>query len=166
MIKTAQYSIALLSLVFSSCIQVPLTGGSDLKTYKNVSYKSPKGFSTLKSATSDKAWINRSSGNSIISYRSECPAPKISAEDFLENLVGSFYSSTDSLTKNTLSFESRQAVRYKFSVDIEGTKAGFDILGFKKYDCLFLITHNGKANSLSDTDQDFESFLNNFKVLQ
>ncbi len=166
MIKTFQYSTALLSLVFSSCIQVPLTGGSDLKTYKNVSYRSPKEFSVLKSATSDKAWINRSSGNSIISYRSECPAPKISVEDFLENLVGSFYSGTENLVKSTQTFESRKAVRYKFSIDIEGTIAGFDILGFKKYDCMFLITHNGKANLLNNTNQDFESFLNNFKVLQ
>ena len=57
-------------------------------------------------------------------------------------------------------------MRYKFSIDIEGTIAGFDILGFKKYDCMFLITHNGKANLLNNTNQDFESFLNNFKVLQ
>lgn len=156
-------SLTTISLLSTHCVQIPL-GNSKPKSYKKVDFKAPKDFSPLKASSSDQAWIQNQSGN-IISYRSECPTEVRNLQSFSENLRTDF-TNEKLVTEKNFRFNNREAVRQSFTAEIESIKTAFDLVVFKKYGCLFIITHNGTLEALNKTADDFESFLSSFKVTQ
>jgi hypothetical protein len=156
-------SLALTGLFTISCIQVPL-GNTATESYKKIKLKAPKNFTPVKASGSDQAWIKSKNGN-IISYRTECPSQVRSVEAHFNNISSDFLNS-EVLSIDRFQFNNRTALRYKFTGDLESIKTSYDLVGFKKYGCLFIIAHNGRDGALSETSKDFEQFLEDFKVLQ
>ena len=156
-------TLALIGLFAVSCIQIPL-GNSSKKSYKKIKLKAPQNFVSLKTSNSDQAWIKSSNGN-IISYRSECPSQVHSIENYFDNISIDFLNSKVQ-SKEKFQYNNRTAVRYNFVGDLESIATSYNLVGFKKYGCLFIITHNGRKGTLTETSEDFERFLASFKVIQ
>lgn len=156
------FKLALISLLCSSCIQLPKNTGK-IEQYKNVNYKQPSpSFSQTSEFTADNAWISNKTG-AIISYKSECSSGSQSAEHFLKNISGEFYPAKAS-AKSTFKYNSRKALRQRIQTEIEGIPTAFDIVVFKKYGCLFLISHSGVSKTFIKTERSFDGFLRSFKV--
>jgi hypothetical protein len=154
--------IIVLLFAFASCINIPV-GPEKMVPYKNVTFKPPvPDFSKSLGTPSDHSWINDRSG-SMISYKSECSKQSLDADDTLKNIANEFYSSTTTEVQ-TFKFNSRKAYRQKLTTEVEGVKTNFDIVVFKKYGCLFLITHSGLASNFSSTQKSFQEFLVAFEV--
>jgi len=162
MIKTLS-TLVIIGLFSVSCIQIPI-GNSETESYKKIRLKAPIGFNSVKASSSDQAWIKSTNGN-IISYRTECPSQVKSVENHFNNISSDFLNSKV-ISKKKIQYNNRTAVRYNFVGDIESITTNYDLVGFKKYGCLFIITHNGRQGALENTETDFERFLENFKVLQ
>lgn len=154
-------TLTFIGLFSISCVQIPI-GNSEPESYKNVDFESPKNFSSIKASSSDQAWIKN--GN-IISYRTECPTQVRRLESLKGTLTSGFVNSKI-IEEKKIRYNNREAVRFSFNADIESIPSKFDLVAFKKYSCLFLITHNGRLESLNKTAGDFESFLSSFKVTQ
>ena len=152
-----------IGLFATSCIQIPL-GDSEKESYKKIKYNAPKNFSPLKATNSDQAWINNTNGN-IISYRTECPSQVRSINNHFESISSDFLNSKIH-SRDNFQYNNRQALRFKFSGDLESITTNYDLVGFKKFGCLFIITHNGREGALNQTNKDFESFLASFKVIK
>jgi len=149
-------------LLCSSCINIPV-GPEKIEPYKNVSYRAPSpSFSKAAGTSSDQSWIHDISG-AMISYKSECSKQSLSAKDTLQNITNEFYGTSDNELQS-FKFNSRKAYRQKLTTEVEGVKTNFDIVVFKKYGCLFLITHTGLANNFTATESAFQKFLIAFKV--
>lgn len=151
---------AVLSL--ASCIQVPL-GIDKVEQYKNVMFSNPKpSFTKSSSFRSDHSWVHNQSG-AVISYKSECSKQSLDAKDFLQNITNEFY--THSITEiQSFKFNSRKAYRQKLQTEVEGIPTKFDLVVFKKYGCVFLVTHTSVAEVFEQTSESFQNFLTTFKV--
>jgi len=81
----------------------------------------------------------------------------------MKNLSSQFTNSK--VIKNeTLNYNSREALKYTFNGDLEGITTSFETVSFKKYGCFFILTHNGKADNISSTSSDFNTFVDSFMV--
>jgi len=149
-------------LMCTSCINIPV-GSEKILPYKNVNFKSPTpGFSKTSGTPSDHSWINDTTG-SMVSYKSECSKQSLGAKDSLENITNEFYTISQTELKS-FKYNSRKAYRQKLTTEVEGVNTNFDIVVFKKYGCLFLITHTGLASNFQATESAFQKFLAAFKV--
>jgi hypothetical protein len=156
------FSVFLGAIAFSSCIQLPV-GPQKITKHKNVVYEDPRpNFVPTDEFTADRSWINNTTGT-IISYKSECSSNSQPAELFLKNLSSEFYPAKLSEVTN-FSYNSRKALRQSVETEIEGIATIYDLVVFKKYGCLFLISHSGVSKTFSKTEPSFEAFLNSFKV--
>lgn len=154
--------ISLSILFFTSCINIPV-GPEKAEPSKNASFKTPSpGFSKTIGTPSDHSWINDKTG-SMISYKSECSKQSLSAKDTLENIANEFYAISKTELQS-FKYNSRKAYRQKLTTEVEGVNTNFDIVVFKKYGCLFLITHTGLTSNFSFTESAFQKFLVAFKV--
>jgi len=158
--KTALTLILLFG--FASCINIPV-GPEKVVPYKNVSFQAPApGFTKTLGTPSDHSWINDRTG-AMISYKSECSRQSLDADDTLKNISNEFYAiSTTEL--QSFKFNSRKAYRQKITTEVEGVKTNFDMVVFKKYGCLFLISHTGLTSNFSLTEKAFQKFLVAFEV--
>lgn len=155
-------STLLFMLANSSCIQIPV-GAQKIEQSENVVCKSPRPFFEKASGFSaDHAWIHSKTG-SIISYKSECSKQSQDAKDFLQNIVNEF-STVSTPELQSFKFNSRKAFRQKLMTEVEGVPTNFDLVVFKKYGCLFLITHSGVSKTFLHTEETFKKFLVSFKV--
>jgi PBP1b-binding outer membrane lipoprotein LpoB len=160
--KLRTYSILLFLFALSSCIQIPV-GVEKIEQSKNVMFKSPKPFFEKTTGfTSDHAWIHSKTG-SIISYKSECSKQSLDSKDFLQNIVNEF-STIKATEAQSFKFNSRKAFRQKLMTEVEGVPTNFDLVVFKKYGCLFMITHSGLSKTFSQTEEAYKKFLISFKV--
>lgn len=156
------YRLFLATFFISSCIQIPI-GTAPVETYNNISLKPPPSpFKTINSEGSDQSWIHPSTGN-IISYRTECPTEVSSLDSHLSNLSSQFLN-VKTNSKKTLTYNSRKALSYNFTGELEGIATTFETVSFKKYGCFFIITHNGKKGLVSKTENVFKQFVENFMV--
>lgn len=152
------------SLLFlcSACIQLPVSS-EKIEQYKNVQYNEPQAdFAQTTEFSADRAWIDKSTG-SIISYKSECASDSQNADLFLQNITSEFYP-TKASAMSTFKYNSRKALRQRILTEIEGIPTAFDLVVFKKYGCLFLMSHSGVSKLFPKTESIFESFLGSFKV--
>ncbi|MGH1467660.1 MAG: hypothetical protein ACRBBP_02120 [Bdellovibrionales bacterium] len=146
----------------SACIQLPV-GSKKIEQYKNVQYNEPTlHFTPTNEFSADRAWINKSTG-SIISYKSECSSGSQNAGLFLQNIASEFYPAKTSAI-STFKYNSRKALRQRIKTEIEGIPTAFDLVVFKKYGCLFLMSHSGVSKNFAKTETVFDQFLHSFKV--
>lgn len=153
---------SLITTATTSCIQLPV-GTEEVKPYQNVRYNEPQsGFTLTNEFSGDRAWINKATG-AIISYKSECSSNTPNTEVFLKNITNEFYPAKASAL-STFKYNSRKAVRQSIETEIEGIPTSFDLVVFKKYGCIFLMSHSGISKSFRKTEAIYDNFLKSFKV--
>ncbi len=160
-LKKALFCLLYLPLL-GACIQLPV-GPQEVKSYQNVQFTEPKsGFVPTNEFSGDRAWINKATG-AIISYKSECTSNSPNTKVFLQNIVSEFYPAKAS-EASAFKYNSRKALRQTVDTEIEGIPTSFDLVVFKKYGCMFLVSHSGVTKSFSKTEAIFDHFLKSFKV--
>ncbi len=158
-----QILILISVLALSGCVNIPLKDVS-AKPYKSISYLSPssKNYKKIESNQTDSIWIHRKNGT-IISSKSECSADTPSLNSFINNIINDLPDVNIKIEKSA-PFNGRPGKRKVFTAEIDGVNTFFDLVAFKKYGCIFLITRNGLKKGFSDSQKDFETFLKSFSV--
>lgn len=151
-------------LLFSSaCVSVSL-GTSQSKKATEVKYEQPSSvFSELKSETADKAWQSKATGNTL-AYLSECNS---NIESNLKSIEQDFLNALNNLSIVSTShaqFNGRESLRTTAQGTVDGVAVQVSLLVFKKNNCNFTLSYTGKKINFDKELNEFEAFINNFRV--
>lgn len=155
--------ILLLLFTLSGCVNIPLKDVS-ATPYSDIDFKRPskKNYKQLESNKTDSTWIHKKNGT-IISSKSECSQDSPTLDSYISVIVNDLPETKVIAEKEAL-FNNRPGKRKIFTAEIDGVKTFFDLVAFKKYGCLFLISRNGLQKGFANSQKDFENFLKSFRV--
>ncbi len=149
-------------LFFSGCISVELPGGKS-KNSSTMSFETPQPeYDSYKLADADKAWIQKSSGNSI-SVKSACSdTSDVNPQAWLEGLIQDFEGQKETLTE--FNFNNREAYASEFFTSIDGVENLVQVLTFNKNHCHYILTSASVKPHFDKARVEFKNFYNGFRV--
>ena len=158
------YSLLFFFYLFinAHCVSVDIEG-PHIEKSKEVSYQSPSHFTSFEQSELDAAWKNESNGNTI-SYLSECNSSSDPSHEIIRDGVISSLGKYKILQQQTINFNNRQALSSLVESDVDGISTKFKIVILKKNSCIFIITYVGLSEKFQDDLDDFNKFLQGFKV--
>lgn len=152
----------LLPLAITSCISIGVS--KDPEPAKNLSYSTPAApFSDLKSKTGDKAWLSKTTGNTI-SFISDCSA---NSDPSLETLEAESLSGIDKLEvieSNQKDYNQRISRETIASGSVDGIAIKIKVISFKKNSCNYNLLFAGKKDKFDSELGIFNNFTESFKA--
>ncbi len=150
-------------IISTGCVSVKFAG-TEAKKSTDVKLVTPdKPFAEMKSAHIDRSWQNSKNGN-IISYLSDCENP---TDPSLENIFKGITSEIDQpqvIQSNPVEFNQRQALHAIVDGNVDGMATRFELMLFKKNNCLYVLTYAAAAAAFAENQRDFAQFVKGFKV--
>ena len=152
----------ILSFLFVSCVTVDLIPQPG-QSFKDVTFKTPpEAFENTDNDDLDKLWIHKNGAS--ISFLSNChPSDDPSLESIQKSIVSSI-EDTQVLASKPFRYNSRSALRTSIQGNVDGIASKFDLVIFKKHNCIFVLTYTSLPNIYSKNLRDFEDFIRNFRV--
>lgn len=152
-----------MGVVLTGCISLNVGGGSVEKS-SGVEFTEPAGsFERLPDTRADRAWLNRSNGNSI-SYLSTCNDP---ADPSLETATNELFAGLSDLKvvrSSRASFNGRDALTTEVEGKLEGVQTRIRAMVFKKNGCLYTVSYVGIPDAFVKDLHHFENFLQSFEA--
>lgn len=159
------YILIAIAIVASSngCISVNIAPERSEQA-SNVTFVAPSPeFAEVESAGTDRTWRHNQNGNAI-SYVSECSS---SLDQSLERIRHGVVAGINDLAmeqEESLTYNTREALRSRARGKVEGIETKLDLLVFKKNGCLYILTYVGLPDHFPKNQQDFESFIERFRA--
>ncbi len=154
---------AIFIVTLLGCVSVNV-GGAKVVRSNEIRFSEPtKPFREVKTSEQDKAWRNEKNGNTI-SFLSECNDP---AEPSLEQIVDGITSDVDEAKKierDQIEFNSRPAIHSMIDGKVDGISTRFELVVFKKDNCIFVLTYAAVSSDFASNQKDFNMFAKRFQV--
>lgn len=152
-----------IALDLSACISVQLPSGSAAPA-KDVTYNAPaKPFQEIKVASADKAWLSKTTGNTI-SFISDCRGSIDPSLEQIENESLAVLEKLKIVHSKSLNYNGRDARRTQAMGEMDGVQVKTELIIFKKNGCNFTLSYGGVAKSFETEISQFETFLEGFKA--
>jgi hypothetical protein len=146
-----------------TCISVKIPTGSG-SVAKDVKYNAPTApFEEIKNPSADKAWISRTTGNTI-SFLSDCGGSADPSLQQLENETLTVLNKLKVLDTKTFEFNGRDARSTVAEGEVDGVPVKTELLIFKKNGCNFTLSYGGIYKSFEAEQKDFRNFLQSFNA--
>lgn len=157
--------ISIFSFLFlSHCVSVKLNN-TEVSPAKDIRFESPNSqiFSEIKVLSSDKAWISKSTGNTI-SYYSDCQKNSDPSLELMQSDAISVLENPKILQENQIEFNMRKAQESISEGSVDGVLIKMKILVFKKNGCNIIISYGGVKKNFNLELSEFQNFLTHFKI--
>jgi hypothetical protein len=146
---------------FSGCVSVNV-GPKKASKAEGVRFETPASpFAALNSEGADKAWLNKTNGNTI-AYQSTCNDANDPPLDAIQSEILSVFGNVKIEKTATTEFNGREALRTEAEGVVDGVKTRTELLIFKKNDCTYTLSYVGVAKRFAEDQARFAQFVQSF----
>lgn len=158
-----QFIYLLPSLTFVACVSVNFEGDPPQKS-KTAEFTAPiSPFHEIESRHLDKSWQNTKTG-STISFLSDCYG---AVDPTLDNIFNGILSEIEDkriIESHNVDYNEREALHSTVEGKVDGIQTRFELMIFKKNNCIYILTYAAKEGAFAHNQRDFLKFVKGFHV--